>query len=64
MFVFGAFLAFCGLASLRPEEKRPSRFSGTALSGTRGPALWDRPPRPSLEEEAAEGHVFSSVSPP
>lgn len=41
-----------------------SRF-GMDVSGKRGPALWDsQRSEASLKEEAEEGHVFASVSPP
>lgn len=56
------------LAALSQEGSRAKRTSyGSDVAGRRGGALWG-PQRYlagwSLEEEAAEGHMFTSVAPP
>ncbi len=54
--------------SQEKEQSKPKVTSyGFDTSGRRGPALWQSsryPPGWTLEEEAAEGHVFFSPAPP
>jgi len=62
-FAISVVLSAIGASRTRPASSA-DRY-GSDLAGRRGPALCDGPgsDRPSLEDEARQGHVFTSASP-